>query len=91
MNNIEENDPFRIDHISTNKRCSVKKSRLTRKKNDTHRNSKRFQNNINKRFQNDEANNANKIRTEDLKIKKIQASYIREIKLTLRQNVHWNR
>jgi hypothetical protein len=28
---------------------------------------KRFQNNVKKRFQNDEANDANQIRTEDLK------------------------
>jgi hypothetical protein len=44
---------------------------------------KRFQNNVNKRFQNDEANDANQNRTEDLKT---QASSIREIKLTHSKN-----
>ncbi len=60
----------------------AQQSRLTRKKNDTQRNSKRFQNNVNKRFQNNEANNANQIRAEDLKIRKSRVSFIREIKLT---------
>jgi hypothetical protein len=50
VNDTEENDAFQIDHVRSTKRRSVKKSRLTRK-NNTQRNSKRFQNNVNKRFQ----------------------------------------
>ncbi len=36
---------------------------------------KRFQNNVNKRFSNNEADDANQIGTEDLKIRQIQASF----------------
>ncbi len=68
VNITEENDAFQIDNVKSNDAQKKKKSRLTRKKNDTQRNSKCFQNNVNKRFQNDEANDADKIRTEDLKI-----------------------
>ncbi len=41
---------------------------------------KRFQNNVKKRFKNDDANDTNWIET--------KASFIREIKLTLNQNGH---
>jgi hypothetical protein len=43
---------------------------------------------------NDETNNANQIRTEDLKIRKSRHPFIREIKLIHSENVyghHWNR
>ena len=72
-NDTEENDAFQIDHVNTQKENDAwnkEEQKFTRKKNDTQRNSKRFQNNVNKRFQNDEANDTNKIRTEDLKITK---------------------
>ena len=57
VNDTEENDAFQIDHVKknarivrSNKRRSVKKSRFTRKKRHA-KELKRFQNNVNKRFQ----------------------------------------
>ncbi len=60
MNNTKENDAFQIDHVKSKENDAQikkkqihsqdKKSKFTRKT-DTQRNSKRFQNNVNKRFQ----------------------------------------
>ncbi len=68
VNDTEENDAFQIAHVRSNKRRSAKKSRLTRKY-DMQRNSKRFQNNVNKRFQTMKPMTLNQNRTEDLKIR----------------------
>ncbi len=85
MNDTEENDAFLIDHIRRTqivRNDRTTKSRFTRKKRHAEE-LKRFQNNVKKALSN---NDANQIRAEGSKDKRIKASFIREIKLTHSKN-----
>jgi hypothetical protein len=100
--NTEENDAFQIDHVRTQETSQTPNDAQQRRAdslagNDTQRNSNASRTtetkNVNKALSNgkpdhDKTDDANQIRTEDLKKRKSRHLLIREIQLTHSKNVH---